>query len=153
MKKFIAIMVAVLMMFSTIAFASVQTDTIEECLGVATLPLGSTSMVEILIGTNYPPNTIIGIMFDNTGYYVEYRDGNGNYYGWMDETTPYATASLEVLSILCCAYDWDWVDGALFCAEDEVLTLMDAEQNVEKHIYNNITDYTDAAIALMTEGV
>ena len=117
MKKFVAMMMVVLMMICGVALAEEPTnkdvviETITETVGMEPTETEFISLVSMVydLDTESPTDFLYGEIFDDCGFIIEYTDSEGNHYHWLMENESYAESCAMVLACLTVPYDNDAV--------------------------------------------
>lgn len=149
MKKFVTV-VLVLIMVCGCAFASV-TSYISECLGLEYTFLGSDSILEKVYEMEMPCNTATGVQSSDKGYYLEYKDSNGNSYGWMSDVDFYDATS-QLSAILGALYANGEIDAGFYKFEgDEPKVIAISAYDLGEDSYTNVADFLVAIVGTAYE--
>lgn len=128
MKKIIAIMMVLAMVICGTAFAMTPQEEVSEIVGMEYISLGGVSLVsESLNISKMPLMTVCAICFDE-GWYLEYRDIVGQFYGW-NGTKLGTTQNEETMSIIMGAmFDCEYVNNCVLIGADGESYTLSAEK-------------------------
>lgn len=148
MKKFVAMMMVILMMICGVASAEEPTTIGEAVVEVITsitemepTETGSISFIKLLydLEVDVPSDVIYGEVFDDCGYIIEYADHDGNHYYWLGEGDDYAYSCSVVLVCQTLLYNNDLVYGCIFSFGPYLYGLSPAEDS-----YNDASEFATA---------
>lgn len=142
MKKIVAIIMVLAMVMCGTAFASVQ-DNVSETLGVECIFLGNYSILGSILDDEMPDRMACAVVFDDGGWYLEYRNTAGQYYGWESDEDDASMLSIAMGAM----YEVREVDACILLMGGNTFTLTYAD--LGEGYYTTAEDFVIAIAANM----
>lgn len=140
MKKLVCVAL-VLTMICGFALASPQ-DELSDLLGMDYIKMGGISIIDSAFETGDMPFKTMFVLCADKGWYIEYRDNIGQYFGWNGLELNTTENEATMAFIIGAMFETNYINNGVMMASDgTVYALTETGVGDEENYFNNVEDF------------